>query len=148
MKPETHATPTAQDIIAELNALGNPDKAAHLSRFFKTGKGQYGEGDLFLGITVPEQRSIALKYRKATPPVLAELISSPYHEIRLTGLLILVDQFTKNKDEAFRQTCVDFYLSQTRNINNWDLVDLTCYKLLGVWLTDKDRGILYVLAHS
>ena len=143
MKPETHATPTAQDIIAELNALGNPDKAAHLSRFFKTGKGQYGEGYLFLGITVPEQRSIALKYRKATPPVLAELISSPYHEIRLTGLLILVDQFTKNKDEAFRQTCVDFYLSQTRNINNWDLVDLTCYKLLGVWLEDKDRSQLH-----
>ena len=148
MKPETHATPTAQDIIAELNALGNPDKAAHLSRFFKTGKGQYGEGDLFLGITVPEQRSIALKYRKATPPVLAELISSPYHEIRLTGLLILVDQFTKNKDEAFRQTCVDFYLSQTRNINNWDLVDLSAPGIVGEYLKDKSREDLYRLADS
>ena len=137
-----------KEIQRELEQYIDPVKREYLPNFFKTGKGQYGEGDLFLGITVPEQRSIALKYRKATPPVLAELISSPYHEIRLTGLLILVDQFTKNKDEAFRQTCVDFYLSQTRNINNWDLVDLTCYKLLGVWLTDKDRGILYVLAHS
>lgn len=148
MNPDTKTPPTAQDIIAELNTLGNPVKAAHLSRFFKTGQGQYGEGDLFLGITVPEQRSIALKYRKAPHPVLTELISSPYHEIRLTGLLILVAQFTDNKDEAFRQTCVDFYLSHTRYINNWDLVDLTCYKLLGVWLTDKNRGILYALARS
>ena len=79
MKPETHATPTAQDIIAELNALGNPDKAAHLSRFFKTGKGHYGEGDLFLGITVPEQRSIALKYRKSNTSGLSrvDLFSLP-----------------------------------------------------------------------
>lgn len=130
---------TAQNIITDLQALGNPEKAAHLSRFFKTGKGEYGEGDLFIGVTVPEQRGIAKKYRSAGFPVLRELIASPYHEVRLTALLILVSQFEKNKNEGFRKSCVDFYLSQTRYINNWDLVDLSCYKLLGVWLTDKDR---------
>lgn len=138
----------SQQIISDLEALGNPEKAAHLSHFFKTGKGQYGEGDLFLGVTVPEQRNIAKKYHSADFAVLKELISSPWHEVRLTGLLILVHQFTKNKQEDFRQSCVDFYLSQTPYINNWDLVDLTCYKLLGVWLTGKDRQLLYQLAES
>lgn len=139
---------TAQNIITDLQTLGNPEKAAHLSRFFKTGKGEYGEGDLFIGVTVPEQRGIAKKYRSAGFPVLRELIASPYHEVRLTGLLILVSQFEKNKNEGFRKSCVDFYLSQTRYINNWDLVDLSCYKLLGVWLTDKDRSLLYTLSES
>lgn len=139
---------TAQNIITDLQALGNPEKAAHLSRFFKTGKGEYGEGDLFIGVTVPEQRGIAKKYRSAGFPVLRELIASPYHEVRLTALLILVSQFEKNKNEGFRKSCVDFYLSQTRYINNWDLVDLSCYKLLGVWLTDKDRSLLYTLSES
>lgn len=139
---------TAQNIITDLQALGNPEKAAHLSRFFKTGKGEYGEGDLFIGVTVPEQRGIAKKYRSAEFPVLRELIASPYHEVRLTALLILVSQFEKNKNEEFRKSCVDFYLSQTRYINNWDLVDLSCYKLLGVWLTDKDRSLLYTLSES
>lgn len=139
---------SAQQIISELQALGNPEKAAHLSHFFKTGKGQYGEGDLFLGITVPEQRAIAKKYPSMEFSALEGLISSPWHEIRLTGLLILVNQFEKNKQETYRQSCVDFYLSQTSHINNWDLVDLTCYKLLGVWLTDKNRGILYQLVES
>lgn len=139
---------TAQNIITDLQTLGNPEKAAHLSRFFKTGKGEYGEGDLFIGVTVPEQRGIAKKYRSAGFPVLRELIASPYHEVRLTGLLILVSQFEKNKNEEFRKSCVDFYLSQTRYINNWDLVDLSCYKLLGVWLTDKDRSLLYTLSES
>ncbi len=139
---------TAQDIIKELQTLGNPAKAVHLSRFFKTGKGQYGEGDLFLGVTVPEQRAIAKKYRTVPFNVLRELLCNPYHEIRLTGLLILVEQFTKNKDTDFRKNCVDFYLSQTNHINNWDLVDLSCYKLLGVWLNDKERHLLYQLAAS
>lgn len=141
-------TTTSQQIISDLQALGNPEKANHLSHFFKTGKGQYGEGDVFLGVTVPEQRSIARKYQSVTLPVLHELLTSPWHEARLTGLLILVNQFTKNKEIAFRQSCVDFYLSHTEHINNWDLVDLTCYKLLGVWLSDKDRQLLYTLAHS
>ncbi len=138
----------AQQIITELQALGNPDKAAHLSRFFKTGAGQYGAGDLFIGVSVPEQRLLAQKYQAAPLPVIGELVVSPWHEARLTGLLILVRQFTVNKNDDFRQTCIDFYLSHTDYINNWDLVDLTCYKMLGVWLADKDRQLLYTLARS
>ena len=139
---------TTQQIIDDLQAVGNPEKAIHLSHFFKTGKGQYGEGDRFIGVTVPEQRAIAKKYQSAPFSVLEELVTSPWHEVRLTGLLILVNQFGKNKEIGFRQSCVDFYLSHTDYINNWDLVDLTCYKLLGIWLIDKDRQLLYDLAHS
>lgn len=139
---------SAQTIISELQASGNPEKAIHLSRFFKTGQGQYGEGDLFLGVTVPEQRAIAHKYFQTPFEDLKQLVTSPYHEVRLTGLLILLAQFSKNKNEIFRQSCVDFYLSHTSYINNWDLVDLSCYKLLGVWLEDKERRLLYQLAHS
>lgn len=139
---------TFQEITNELQHLGNPEKAVHLSRFFKTGPGQYGEGDLFLGVTVPEQRIVARKYRETDPAVLHELLTAPFHEIRLTALFILLEQFRKNKNEAFRQTCVDFYLAHTPYINNWDLVDLTCYKLLGVWLADKDRRLLYRLVRS
>ena len=134
---------TAQEITAALQALGNPDKAKHLARFFKTGKGQYGEGDLFLGITVPEQRMIAQKYMQTDFENLSRLIDSPYHEVRLTALLIVVYKFEKNKSPELRSQCVDFYLRHTRYINNWDLVDLTCYKLLGVWLEDKDRSLLH-----
>lgn len=134
---------TAQEITEALKALGNPDKAKHLSRFFKTGKGQYGEGDLFMGITVPEQRNIAKKYLYTDFEDLASLIDSPYHEVRLTALLIVVYKFEKAKSPDLRSQCVDFYLRHTRYINNWDLVDLTCYKLLGVWLEDKDRSQLH-----
>lgn len=139
---------SASEIISDLQALGSPAKAAHLSHFFKTGKGEYGEGDLFIGITVPEQRSIAKKYRDTDFTILRELIHSPFHEVRLTALLILVGQFEKNRNESFRKNCVNFYLTNTRYINNWDLVDLSCYKLLGVWLEDKERDILYKLAAS
>lgn len=138
----------APEIITELERLGNTEKAAHLSRFFKTGQGEYGEGDLFLGVIVPDQRAVAKKYITADRQTLETLLASPYHEVRLTALLILVYQFEKNKSEDFRQSCIDFYLSHTDRINNWDLVDLSCYKLLGVWLQNRDRQILYTLAHS
>lgn len=132
-----------QEITDILKVKGNPDKAKHLARFFKTGKGQYGEGDLFLGITVPEQRAIAQKYQHTEFEALSELIESPYHEVRLTALLIVVYKFEKAKSPDLQAQCVDFYLRHTRYINNWDLVDLTCYKLLGVWLEDKDRSLLH-----
>lgn len=137
-----------QQITGELKALGNPAKAAHLSRFFKTGKGEYGEGDLFLGVTVPEQRAVAKKYADTDFDTLAALVCSPYHEIRLTALLIAVYKFEKRKQPELRAQCADFYIRHTRCINNWDLVDLTCYKLLGVWLEDKDRSLLYTWAES
>lgn len=139
---------TATQIILALHNLGNPEKAFHLARFFKTGKGEYGEGDCFLGVTVPEQRAIARQFREIGRVQLETLLASPYHEVRLTGLLILLEQFSRSNDPVFRQSCVEFYLSQTAHINNWDLVDLSCYKLLGVWLEDKERSVLYRLVDS
>lgn len=135
-------------IINELNALGNPEKARHLSRFFKTGKGQYGEGDLFIGVTVPQQRNIARKYSEVGYETLEMLMHSPYHEHRLTALLILIHQFQKNKNEIERKKCIDFYLTHSPYINNWDLVDLSCYKLLGVWLENRDRSLLHEWAEA
>lgn len=140
---------SVQAVITALKAIGNPSKANHMARFFKTGKGQYGEGDRFLGVTVPEQRAIAKQYTHLDFTSLEELISSPWHEIRLTSLLILLQIFRKSShNQHLRQACINFYLNHTTYINNWDLVDLSCYKLLGVWLEDKDRSILYHLADS
>lgn len=136
------------DIQYELDQAGNPEKAIHLARFFKTGKGEYGEGDRFLGVTVPEQRAIAKKYREAGFDVLEELIRSPWHERRLTALLILVYKFESSVSENDRKACIDFYTAHTDYINNWDLVDLSCYKLVGKWLEDKDRSLLYNWALS
>ena len=128
----------------------NPSLVEGLSRFFKTGKGQYGEGDLFLGIKVPVTRSIVKEcWKNVSFDDLEECISSEYHEIRLAALLCLVHIFkSSRKDPSCQKECIDFYLSHTEYINNWDLVDLSCYELLGAWLTDKDRSLLYDLARN
>ena len=116
-----------------------------MARFFKTGPGQNGEGDKFLGIKVPVTRKVVKQcWRETTLDDLEECITSEYHEVRLAALLTLVEIFKHNK--TIRQQCVDFYLSHTSYINNWDLVDLSCYPLLGEWLLDKDRSLLYDLA--
>ena len=125
-------------------------QARHLSRFFKTGPGQYGEGDLFLGIKVPTTREIVKQQWKSTSfDELEECVASPYHEIRLAALLTLIQIFSHAKgDTDTQKRCVDFYLSHTAHINNWDLVDLTCYEIIGTWLLDKDRALLYELAEK
>ena len=125
-------------------------QARHLSRFFKTGPGQYGEGDLFLGIKVPTTREIVKQQWKSTGfDELEECVASPYHEIRLAALLTLIQTFSHAKgDTETQKRCVDFYLSHTAHINNWDLVDLTCYEIIGAWLLDKDRTLLYELAEK
>ncbi|WP_251622842.1 DNA alkylation repair protein [Odoribacter lunatus] len=138
----------AEEIKAELEALGSPEKALHLSRFFKTGKGEYGEGDQFLGVKVPEQRSIAKKYAYAGMDAIKDLISSPFHEHRLTALFILIQKYQKSKTTTEKENYIRFYLSHTHFINNWDLVDLSCYILLGHWLQDKEHTLLYQLADS
>ena len=119
-------------------------------RFFKTGPGQYGEGDKFLGIKVPVTRSVVKEYWKDVGfTELEECIMSEYHEIRLAALLTLVQIFSHaKKNLELQKQCVDFYLSHTDRINNWDLVDLSCYELIGTWLLDKDRTLLYDLARS
>lgn len=121
-----------------------------LSRFFKTGKGQYGEGDLFLGIKVPVTREVVKQcWQKTSFEDLEVCIASEYHEMRLAALLTLVQIFKHaQKDKALQQQCIDFYLAHTEFINNWDLVDLSCYELLGVWLLDKNRTLLYDLARD
>ena len=121
-----------------------------LSRFFKTGKGQYGEGDKFLGIKVPVTREVVKQcWAETSFDDLEACIASEYHEIRLAALLTLVQIFKyAKKDKALQQQCVDFYLAHTQYINNWDLVDLSCYELLGTWLLDKDRTLLYNLARN
>ena len=126
----------------------DPLQVEGLSRFFKTGKGQYGEGDQFLGIKVPVTREVVKQcWQQTTFDDLETCIRSEYHEMRLGALLTLVQIFKHaKKDEALQQRCVDFYLTHTQFINNWDLVDLSCYELLGVWLLDKDRDLLYNLA--
>ena len=129
-------------------AAGDPSQVEGLSRFFKCGPGQYGEGDRFLGIKVPVTRSIVKACWRGTDwDELERCIGSEYHELRLAALLTLVEIFSHaGKDLSRRQQCIDFYLSHTDRINNWDLVDLSCYPLLGEWLLDQDRGLLYDLA--
>jgi 3-methyladenine DNA glycosylase AlkD len=130
-----------------LLALANPAKAQELARFFKTGKGEYGEGDRFLGITVPEQRKLAKKYVRLELADLAELLQTDFHEYRLTALLILTYQFPKANADRQKEI-VTFYLNHTRWINNWDLVDASCRQILGVYLRERDRQTLYDLARS
>ena len=128
----------------------DPTQVEGLSRFFKTGKGQYGEGDQFLGIKVPVTREVVKQCWPTTSfEDLETCIASEYHEMRLAALLTLVQIFKHaKKDKNLQQRCVDFYLSHTQYVNNWDLVDLSCYELLGAWLMDKDRALLYDLARN
>lgn len=137
-------------LLTEMLSHADPQQVAGLSRFFKTGPGQYGEGDRFLGIKVPVTRAIVKECWKETGfDELEECIRSEYHEVRLAALLTLVQIFTHSKkDTALQSRCVDFYLSHTEWINNWDLVDLSCYEILGRWLLDKDRSLLYDLARD
>ena len=138
------------ELYKVMHSHADPTQVAGLSRFFKTGPGQYGEGDKFLGIKVPVTRGVVKSlWRQTSFEDLEECVASEYHEIRLAALLALVEIFSHaKKDEVLRKRCVDFYLSHTAYINNWDLVDLSCYPLLGVWLLDKDRTLLYDLARD
>ena len=138
----------ANTLLSRMLSHQDPSQVAGLSRFFKCGPGQYGEGDKFLGIKVPITREVVKStWKEVTFDDLEECISSEYHEIRLAALLTLIETFTHSKKKPeVQQDCIDFYLSHTTFINNWDLVDLSCYPLLGVWLLDKDRTLLYDLA--
>ena len=157
-------------LLTRMLSKADPSEVPGLSRFFKTGPGQYGEGDKFLGIKVPVTRAVVKEcWRNVRFQDLEECITSPYHEVRLAALLALVEVFshagkrppimsgvtstekgvTKAEHGMTKQQCIDFYLSHTAWINNWDLVDLSCYPLLGQWLLDKeDRSLLYDLARN
>lgn len=140
---------TAKEIQKQLEAVSTPEKRDFLPYFFKTGKGQYGEGDKFIGVVVPDIRKIA-KTNKALPlKEVEKLLNNEYHECRMCALMILIEHFRKAKNDEERKGIVDFYLSYTQRINNWDLVDLSCRDIVGMYLLDKeDRSILYKLAKS
>ncbi len=140
---------TALAILDELRAAGSSEKAAHLSRFFKTGPGEYGEGDRFLGVTVPVNRAIAKAHIETPIDEIQRLVESEWHEARLCGLLILCYRYKRRKTaDSEREEIVRFYLRNTRHCDNWDLVDLTCRDILGEYLVNRDRSILYRLAGS
>ena len=131
----------------ELKQIANPEKATILQKFFKTGKGEYGEGDIFLGVTVLEQRKIAKRYVDLDLKDIKELLSNKVHEYRLTGFFILIYKFEK-ADEKEKKGIVDFYLKNIKSANNWDLIDCVADKILGSYLINKDKEILYELAKT
>jgi 3-methyladenine DNA glycosylase AlkD len=139
--------PTARHVRDALRALADPARAVSSARFFKTGKGQYGEGDRFLGLTVPAQRGIARAHRGLPLPEIEALLASAMHEDRLTALLILVDAHERG-DAAAQQGCFDLYLRNLAWVNNWDLVDSSAHLIVGASLLAGDRRILRKLARS
>ena len=141
--------PTAAAVRRQLKTMANPEKAAFFPRFFKAGPGEYAEGDKFIGVIVPNQRKVAKQFRDLPQTEIDKLLNDPVHECRLTGLLILVGQFERSKDQAQRKSIMQYYLSRTDAVNNWDLVDSSAHKILGKWLVDrKDRRVLDRLAKS
>lgn len=139
-----------EQLKSTLQDLADEEKAKIMMRFFKTGKGEYGEGDIFFGISVPNQRLVAKEfYQQVSLNELKDLLNSNIHEYRLTALLILVLKYEKSKDELVRKEIIDFYLAQTSQINNWDLVDTSCYKILGHYCFHQKREeLLFELASS
>jgi 3-methyladenine DNA glycosylase AlkD len=137
-------------IQSSLKKYGNPEKAKQQMRFFKTGKNEYGEGDVFMGVKVPDQRKISKTfYAECSLQDIDVLLNSKIHETRLTALFILVLQYQKSKSEAKREQIVSFYLHHTKRINNWDLVDSSAHHILGHYLHNKtDKTVLFKLATS
>jgi len=138
---------SVRSIQKSLRELGDADIASQSQRFFKTGKGEYGEGDRFLGIRVPILRKRVREFRNVSYKEILGLFHSPYHEERLFALLLLVDRFERS-DGSERLKIYQLYLSYTRYINNWDLVDSSASQIVGTYLIDKDRQPLYELAGS
>lgn len=136
-------------VISDLKALKNPLKAAFLPRFFKTRKGEYGEGDVFMGVTVPQIRTVAKKHRTLPLSEVKKLLADPIHEVRLCALVILVDQY-EHADAAGRKRIVEFYVKNLKGVNNWDLVDSSAAQILGRHLLEheEDIGILKRFATS
>ncbi len=138
---------TARAVRKTLRSLADPAIAAHARRFFKTGKGEYGEGDRFLGIRVPALRRIVKDCRGLALPETLPLLHSAFHEERLFALLLLVDRFRRG-DAAERAAIYRLYLAHTGCVNNWDLVDSSAPYIVGAYLEDRDRRVLYRLARS
>lgn len=138
---------TAAKARARLAALADPEQATHALRFFKTGPGEYGEGDQFLGIRIPQLRNVAKEARGMTLPELAVLLRSPWHEERMLALFVLTHAFSIG-DETQRTEVFDFYVAHLPWVNNWDLVDASAHLIVGPWLEGRSRALLTNWAHS
>lgn len=138
---------TAQKVNKILIQKSNPAKAAHLQRFFKTGRGEYAEGDVFIGVTVPEQRKIAKLFSNLSLNETIVLLHSKIHEERLVALLILVDQYKKGNEQK-KEEIYKFYVNNTAYVNNWDLVDTSAEYIVGPWLEIRDKSFLLELSQS
>ncbi len=135
-------------IQLELRKLSKPEKIPIYKNFFKTGKGEYGEGEEFIGVTVPDTRKTAINNINTSFDELVQILKSKVHEDRMCAFLLLVYKYEKAKDEAEKKEIIDFYLEHHLSGNNWDLIDCVADKLLGKWLIDKDKSILYQYAKS
>jgi 3-methyladenine DNA glycosylase AlkD len=137
----------AKEMVSELREVADPGDAAFLQRFFKTGNGEYGEGDVFLGVRVPQTRRLVRQFRGTGLPAMLELLQSEYHEARLLALLMMVDLFQRSEARQQEQT-YRAYMAHTDRINNWDLVDSSAHKIAGPWLLDRSHAPLFKLAKS
>lgn len=138
---------TAHDLRRELLDRADPDKAVFLQRFFKTGKGQYAEGDRFLGLTVPTTRSVAADFRHLDLDDLLDLLRDEWHEVRLAALVLMADRY-KRADTGGKHAVVEAYLANTRHVDNWDLVDVSAHKITGDWYLTRNRDRLDALVDS
>ncbi len=137
----------AETISSELLKLGDADVARHSKRFFKTGSGEYGDGDRFLGIRVPVLRRESIRFIDTPLEEVEKLLHSQFHEVRLCALLLLVKKFERG-DATEKKRIFDMYLANTRFINNWDLVDSSAYHIVGAYLEKREKDVLYGLADS
>jgi|TARA_Y100000031_G_scaffold156411_1_gene210846 3-methyladenine DNA glycosylase AlkD len=141
------STAMLNQLKKELKQVADPARARHESRYFKTGKGEYGEGDIFLGIKTAYKRKLAKKYSQLSLKDVEYLISSKFHDYRFIALVILINKYQKG-DKQEKKQIFNFYLKNTQHINNWDLVDISAPNIIGDYLLDKDRKILYKLVKS
>ena len=137
----------AKEISKLLQKMGDKEDSLFLQGFFKTGVGQYGEGDVFLGIRVPALRKMAKEYKALPLKEVLLLLRSPYHEVRLFALILFVNTFAKS-DETIQKKIYNLYVANTRYINNWDLVDISAPNIVGAFLMERSRKPLYQLAKS
>ena len=137
-----------QQIEEALQMLSTPERAVQMPRYFKTGKGEYGEGDIFYGVSVPDQRSVAKEfYKEISLEELSDVLKSEVHEMRLTAILILVAKYEKAKSNTEKRKLADFYLNHLEYVNNWDIVDSSAHKILGDYaFHNSEEEILYRLS--
>ena len=147
LQPTNSATPTLKALKQRIQELANPDDAVNLLRFFKTGPGEYGEGDRFLGIRVPQSRALAKEFRTLPLSEVKKLLHSEWHEERLISLYLLIEHFEKNSPDKQREIA-EYYLSNAHRVNNWDLVDSSAHHLVGAWLPPESTSRLETLARS